>query len=303
MYMASLFKQTAATQRQGIVYPERVILANLSHGSITVKKDGNEKTFVMPAEISVKRAWSSVPGVCNFVDPETNAYFVRTIQSSKGRLETIPFENVDNEFKVLLNTFKKYDREDTVEPLKSIVKNKDTIVAKEIGVETEEEKTDYLTEAKKYVDTYDSFFQLSTYLPGERVIDKLYTRTNTEAANTPSERSWVTLLVNVEPGSLDLLTLMRPQTRGGEINIYLSEIINFLKDKGVKEVILFDNSCSVFFDEDGTEYLDRSIRVRRNNIVNRVSPGKFGGKTKKRRRQKRIKTKNKKRTKKTRKRV
>ena len=293
--MASLFKQTAVTQRQGFVYPERVILANLSHGSITVKKDGNEKTFVMPEGISVKRAWASVPGVCNFVDPETNAYFVRTIQSSKGRLETIPFENVDNEFKVLLNTFKKYDREDTLEPLKSVVKNKDIILAKEIGVETEEEKNDYVDQAGKYINTYDSFFKLSTYLPGERVIDKLYTRTNTEAANTPSERSWVTLLVNVEPGSLDLLTLMRPQTRGGTLDIYLSEIINFLKDKGVKEVILFDNSCSVFLDEDGTEYLDRSIRVRRNNIVNRASPGKFGGKTKKRRRQKRTKNKNKKR--------
>jgi hypothetical protein len=293
--MASLFKQTAVTQRQGFVYPERVILANLSHGSITVKKDGNEKTFVMPEGISVKRAWASVPGVCNFVDPETNAYFVRTIQSSKGRLETIPFENVDNEFKVLLNTFKKYDREDTLEPLKSVVKNKDIILAKEIGVETEEEKNDYVDQAGKYINTYDNFFKLSTYLPGERVIDKLYTRTNTEAANTPSERSWVTLLVNVEPGSLDLLTLMRPQTRGGTLDIYLSEIINFLKDKGVKEVILFDNSCSVFLDEDGTEYLDRSIRVRRNNIVNRASPGKFGGKTKKRRRQKRTKNKNKKR--------
>lgn len=293
--MASLFKQTAVTQRQGIVYPERVILANLSHGSITVKKDGNEKTFVMPEGISVKRAWASVPGVCNFIDPETNAYFVRTIQSSKGRLETIPFENVDNEFKVLLNTFKKYDREDTVEPLKSIIKNKDTIAAEDVGVETEEEKNDYVDQAGKYINTYDSFFQLSTYLPGERVIDKLYTRTNTEAANTPSGRQWVTVLVNVEPGSLDLLTLMRPQTRGGTLDIYLSEIINFLKDKGVKEVILFDNSCSVFLDEDGTEYLDRSIRVRRNNIVNRASPGKFGGKTKKRRRQKRTKNKNKKR--------
>ena len=293
--MASLFKQTAVTERQGIVYPERVILANFSHGSITVKKDGNEKTFVMPEGISVKRAWASVPGVCNFVDPETNAYFVRTIQSSKGRLATIPFENVDNEFKVLLNTFKKYDKEDTVKPLKSILKNSETTTAAALGFETEEEKTSYLEEAKKYSDTYDNFFQLSTYLPGERVIDKLYTRTNTEAANTPSGRSWVTLLVNVEPGSLDLLTLMRPQTRAGEINIYLSEIINFLKDKVVEEIIIFDNSCSVFLDEDGTEYLDRSIRVRRNNIVNRASPGKFGGKTKKRRRQKRSKTKNKKR--------
>ena len=288
--MASLFKQTAATERHGIIYPERVILANFSHGSITVKKDGNEKIFVMPEGISVKRAWASVPGVCNFVDPQTNAYFVRTIKSSKRRLETIPFENVDNEFKVLLNTFKKYDKEDTVEPLKSIVKNKDNILAEEIGVETEEEKNDYIEQVGKYINTYDSFFKLSTYLPGERVIDKLYTRTNTEAANTPSGRKWVTLLVNVDPGSLDLLTLMRPQTRGGTLDIYLSQIIDFLKDKGVKEVILFDNSCSVFLDEDGTEYLDRSIRVRRQNLL-KGSPGKFGGKTKKRRIQKKSKKK------------
>ncbi len=288
--MASLFKQTAATERHGIIYPERVILANFSHGSITVKKDGNEKTFVMPEGISVKRAWASVPGVCNFVDPQTNAYFVRTIKSSKRRLETIPFENVDNEFKVLLNTFKKYDKEDTVEPLKSIVKNKDNILAEEIGVETEEEKNDYIEQVGKYINTYDSFFKLSTYLPGERVIDKLYTRTNTEAANTPSGRKWGTLLVNVDPGSLDLLTLMRPQTRGGTLDIYLSQIIDFLKDKGVKEVILFDNSCSVFLDEDGTEYLDRSIRVRRQNLL-KGSPGKFGGKTKKRRIQKKSKKK------------
>ena len=293
--MASLFKQTAATERQGFVYPERVILANLSHGSITVKKDGNEKTFVMPEGISVKRAWTSVPGVCNFIDPETNAYFVRTIQSYKRRFETMPFENIDHEFKVLLDVFKKYDKKDTLEGLQKMLKNRETLTAEALGFENEEEKTSYLEEAKKYTDTYDNFFQISTYLPGERVIDKLYTRTNTEAVNTPSGRKWVTLLVNVEPGSLDLLTLMRPQTRGGTLDIYLSQIIDFLKDKGVKEVILFDNSCSVFLDEDGTEYLDRSIRVRRNNIINRSSPGKFGGKTKKRRRQKRSKTKNKKR--------
>jgi len=289
MYMASLFKQTAATEREGIIYPERVILANLSHGSITVKKDGTEKTFVMPEGIAVKRAWASVPGVCNFISAETNAYFVRTIQSSKHNLETMPFENVDTKFKIFLDIFKDYDREHTVVgEIKPILKVKKTITTEALGVDTEEEKTDYLEEAKKYVDTYDSFFKISTYLPGDTVIDKLYTRTNKEAVNTPSGREWVTLLVNVEPGSLDLLSLMRTQTRNGETFVYLSDIIKFLKDNGVKEVILFDNSCSVFLDEDGTEYLDRSIRVRRQNVL-KGSPGKFGGKTKKRRRQKRSK--------------
>ena len=295
MYMASLFKQTAATERQGIVYPERVILANLSHGSITVKKDGNEKTFVMPEGIAVKRAWASVPGVCNFISAETNAYFVRTIQSSKHKLETMPFSNVDSEFKVFLDIFKGYDREHTVVgEIKPILKIKKTITLEELGVDTEEEKTDYIDEAEKYVDTYDSFFKISTYLPGDTVIDKRYSRTNSEAVNKPSGREWVSLLVNVEPGSLDLLSLMRTQTRNGETFVYLSDIINFLKDNGVKEVIIFDNSCSIFLDEDGTAYIDSSIRRRRRSVITSSSV-KFGGKTKKRRRQKRSKNKNKKR--------
>ena len=299
--MASIYKETAAIKRQGIVYPKRVILANLSHGSITLKKDGTEKTFVMPDEITVKRPRASVPGVCNFISAETNAYFVRTINSYKHKLETIPFANVDREFKVFLDVFKKYDREHTVVgEIKPMLQKSATITAEEIGLETDEDKKDYLTEAKKYVDTYDSFFKTSTYTPGDIVVDKLFTRTNTEVVNTPSAREWVCILVNL-PGSPDLFTLMVPQTRSGTINIYLSEVINFLKDKGVEEIIIFDNSCSVFMDKDDEQPLDRDIRHRRRTIeyVPAISTGKFGGKTKKRRRQKR--TKNKKR--KTRKRV
>jgi len=293
--MASLFKETAEIKRQGIVYPKRVILANFTHGSITLKKDGTEKTFVMPEGISVKRARSSVPGVCNFISGDVNAYFVRTINSYKKKLEKMPFENVDREFKIFLDVFKKYDKEDTLESLKPMLQKRATITAEEIGVETEEEKADYLTEVKKYVDTYDSFFKISTYLPGDIVVDKLFTRTNEEVVNTPSAKAWVCVLVNL-PGSPDLFTLMVPQTRRGTINIYLSQVINFLKKKGVEEIIIFDNSCSVFMDKDDEQPSDRDIRHRRRTIayVPASSTGKFGGKTKKRSRQKRRKTKNKK---------
>ena len=214
---------------------------------------------------------------------------------TKRNVETMPFENVDMKFKIFLDIFKDYDREHTVvREIKPILKVKKTITTEELGVDTEEEKTEYLDEAKKYVDTYDSFFKISTYLPGDTVIDKRYSRTNSEAVNKPSGREWVSLLVNVEPGSLDLLSLMRTQTRNGETFVYLSDIINFLKDNGVKEVIIFDNSCSIFLDEDGTAYIDSSIRRRRRSVITSSSV-KFGGKTKKRRRQKRSKNKNKKR--------
>ena len=306
--MASLFKETASIKREGIVYPKRVILANFSHGSISIK-DGIEETFIMPEGMSVKRGNASVPGVCNFISGDANAYFAKTINSYKRKLETIPFANIDREFKVILDIFKKYDREDTVEGIKPMLQKRATITAEEIGVETEEEKTYYLTEAKKYVDTYDSFFRMATYLPGERVIDKLFTRTNTEAVNTPSSVEWVCLIINLEnitrPPYQDLFTLMNAQTRGGTINISLSQIVKFLQDKGVEEIIIFDNSCSVFFDEDDEQPSDRDIRHRRRTIeyVPARSTGKFGGKTKKRRRQKRSKNKTKNKTKKSRKRI
>lgn len=308
-----MFKKTAGIVREGIVYPKRVILANFSHGSIDLEKDGTEKTFIMPAGMSVKRGNASVPGVCNFISGDANAYFARTINSYKRKLETMPFTNIDREFKVILDIFKKYDRADTLEAIKPMVQKRGTITAEEMGLETEKEKTDYLTEAKKYVDTYDSFFRLATYLPGERVIDKLFTRTNTEAVNTPSSVEWVCLILNLEnitgPPYQDLFTLIMPQTRGGTIDIPLSQIIEFLQDKGVEEIIIFDNSCSVFFDEDGQQPPDRDIRHRRRTIehVPASSTGKFGGKTKKKRRQQgrknKPKNKPKNKTKKSRKRV
>jgi hypothetical protein len=294
--MASIYKETAAIKRQGIVYPKRVILANFSHGSISLKKDGTENTFIMPAGMSVKRGNASVPGVCNFISGDANAYFARTINSCKRKLETIPFANVDREFKVILDIFKNYDRENTISDFKSMLQKRATITAEEIGVETDEDKKEYLTEAKKYVDTYDSFFKMATYLPGERIIDKLFTRTNTEAVNTPSSVEWVCLIINLTntgPPYQDLFTLMNVQTRGGTLNISLSQIIEFLQDKGVEEIIIFDNSCSVFMDKDGDQPHERDIRHRRRTIeyVPDSSTGKFGGKTKKRRRQKRTKKK------------
>lgn len=294
--MATLFKQTDITKNHGIVYPDRVILSILTHGNITVNKDNSEKTFIMPAGIKMKRGYSSVPGVCNYISNNVNAYFVNTIQQSKQELETIPFENIDNKFRKLLNIFKKYDEQDTVKPLTRFVKYKSQILAQD-----DEQAIEDVIDSERYIDTYDKFYQISTYLPGDKVIDKLYTRTNKEAVNNPSQKAWVTVLNNVD--NIDLFTILRPQTRHGTIEIYLSEIVDYLKNQGVKEIIIFDNSCSVFVKEDlkptdrdiipqdngikfrdytdisGREFTDRDIRKRRRTIENSETV-KFGGNTK-----------------------
>jgi len=292
--MTTIFKQKSIIEREGLVYPKRVILANLSHGAIIIDKKGNEKIFVMPEGISLKRAYASTPGVCNFISPESNADFVRSIRSFKSKLLKPKFNgDLDKKIKILLDVFKKLDNKETVAYFTNFIKERKKMNSQEIKEEEEEEDADEIKdtvmESTRYVHTFDQFYKLSTCLPGETVIDKKFLRTNTEA--TKSE--WVSILINVEPGTLDLLTIMRPQTRAGDTFLYLSDIVNYLKDKGVEEIIIFDFSCSTFIDEEDNEIEDREIRRRRRAL--KSSTTKFGGKKKssktKHRRNKNKKTK------------
>ncbi len=272
--MATLYKPSAEEKREGIHFPKRLIIANFTHGTIMVNKDGTEKTFVVPPNIKIKRAWASVPGACNFVSYDTNALFANYIENSKERLETIPFESVDAEFNVFLSKFKEADKKETLKQMSNIVKEKNNIL--ELG---DEEDIDTLKKATDYVHNFDKFFQLTTYLPGDVVVDKLFTRTNPEVINKTKGREWVMLMINMQGIGNDLITLMRQQTRFGTRDIYLSEIIEYLISEGVEEIIFFDNSCSSFMNIDETAITDdREIRARRRSLLSKSSSTKFGGK-------------------------
>ena len=271
--MATLYKPSAEEKREGIHFPKRLIIANFSHGSITIQEDGTEKTFVVPPNMKIKRAWASVPGVCNFITSETNALFTNYIENSRKRLETIPFDSVDAEFNVFLSKFKEVDKKDTLKELTDMVKSKKDIL--ELG---DESQIDTLMEAERYINNFDKFFQLTTYLPGDVVIDKKFSRTNAEAINKTKGREWVMLMINMSGIGNDLLTLMIKQTRFGNNKIYLSQIIEYLQSEGVEEIIFFDNSCSTFMDEEDNEFNDREIRARRRSLLSKSSSTKFGGK-------------------------
>ncbi len=129
-----------------------------------------------------------------------------------------------------MNVFKKHDKEGPVKRNTYFVKNKSDIFAGD-----DEQEIEDVIDAERYIHTYDKFYKITTYSPGDNVIDKLFTRTNKEAVNRPSQKEWVTVLNNVGSGTIDLFTLMRPQTRHGTIEIYLSEIVDYLI-KNIKRI-------------------------------------------------------------------
>jgi hypothetical protein len=282
--MATIFKTTSAIESKGIQYPKRTLLANLSHGSITIDKRKNPKTFVVPEGISIKRAWASAPGICNFISSSNNLHLVARINENKRDLERTPFSSVDGLINNLLEYFKENDSKEIAKPILS-----------EINAMKRGPPEAFDPDFERYHHGFDKFWNLSTYMPGDTVINKKYERTNSEA----TRREWKCLFLNA-PGisEQDLLTLMRPQLRGdANTFVYLSDIVNYLQSNGVKEIILFDFSCSPFLDENNVEFTDeeREIRYMRNNIMISNSPGKFGGKKRqsrrKRKQNKRKKTK------------
>ena len=92
--------------------------------------------------------------------------------------------------------------------------------------------------------------------------------------------------MNVE-GKPDLITKLKGRSYADkDTNVYLEEIISYLHDKGVKEVILIDLSCSNFEyeleenDENNSEtsISERNTRSIRNNLIKeRLNGGRVGG--------------------------
>jgi hypothetical protein len=280
--MATIYKPTATIERQGIVYPERVILANLSHGAIIVDKTENPKTFVMPEGISMKRGYASVPGICNFISSSNNVTLVAEINKKRRDLERTAFSSLDLIIKPLLDEFKKNDQVAIAKSVTSDVIN------------MRKGREDFDKDYERYHYGYNKFWNLSTYMPGDTVINKKFERTNSET----TRREWRCLFLNSGGAEIDILTLMRPQLRGdANTFVYLSDIVNYLKSNGVKEIIMFDFSCSPFLNENNEDFTEeeRKIRFMRNNIMISNLPGKYGGKKqkslRKRKQNKRKKTK------------
>jgi hypothetical protein len=101
---------------------------------------------------------------------------------------------------------------------------------------------------------------------------------NITALNAMGQPDIHSIIVSERPGA----TMTRGSTKSEEQYLLrLSTIVTFLKEKGVKNIVLFDFSCSEM-----TEGTERDIRNERRNLVKQGLKG--GKKTETRRRRKRL---------------
>jgi hypothetical protein len=268
-------------------WDKTIILFITSHGLIIEEQPEKIKLFTIPDGIIIKRALISTPGECNIVgEQEVNGY-VKLINSLKSEL-TSNRETTQNEaIQKVVDTMEKIDYkeskiiEDEIKELQS--KSKKNKLS-DVDLSRLQVRTGYIHNLNKG-------FNINFFGPGKQILNKTYIRSNLES----TKNDWVIKVLNI-PGQPDLLSFLKIQTRGGDTNITLEEIISFLKSKGVETVILFDLSCSNVADTDLTDVTERSTRRYRRDILNM---GYGGKRLKVKKIKKSMKTKKNKKTRKT----
>jgi hypothetical protein len=236
-------------------YPETLIAVVTCHGVITIDKSDNKPNlFKIPDNMKVIKMSAVTHGVCNFTTPEDVNKFIKMILHKKNKKDLQKgLKNPEKYTKTLSNLYKEIE-EDTV---------KDTMAA----------SSDSNTHIRNtYIHHRDKSYEIITYnRKHPYMINKEYIRNNKSEQNS-SGWDYGIFCLNVE-GKPDLMTKLKGRTYADkDTNVYLEEIVEFLHDKGVKEIILIDLSCSNFeyeVDENNkeTDVSERNTRSIRYNLL------------------------------------
>ena len=246
-------------------YPKKVIVVVTCHGLITIDKSDNEPNlFKIPDNMKVIKMSAVTHGVCNFTNDQDVNKFIKMIIHKKNKTELKKgLKNPEKYTETLANLYKEIEA-DTV---------KDAFNA------TPDSNSDI---RNTYNHHRDKSYEIITYNHKHPyMINKEYIRNNKSEQNS-SQWDYGIYCLNVE-GKPDLITKLKGRTYADkDTTIYLKEILDFLHDKGVKEIILLDLSCSNFeyqVDENNkeTEVSERNTRSIRSNLIKGKLNGGGGG--------------------------
>jgi hypothetical protein len=238
-------------------YPKTVIVVVTCHGVIAIDKTDNEPNlFKIPDNMKVVKMSSVTPGICNLTMDEDVDKFIQIILDKKNK----------KDMKKGLKNPEKYAK-----TLGDLYKTIEVDTVKGLYTASPDSNTDL---RKTFIHHRNKSYKIITYNRNHPyMINKEYIRNNKNEQNS-SGWDFGIFCLNVE-GKPDLITKLKGRSYSDkDSNVYLEEIISYLHEKGVKEVILIDLSCSNFeyeLDENDeknseTSISERNTRSIRNNL-------------------------------------
>ena len=218
-----------------------VVLLITTHGAIIQEEDMKPvNTFVVPDGITIKRGLVGVPGVCNFLSDDDIEPISNLINEGRTGLINDNSETQSETMIKIMNSIKKFDT-DLLDEMRTqmddLIKKKEE--KKNFTKEDEDftnEDEDLLTEIVDYINNFDKGFQFNIFESSERILNKRY------QDEPDNKNNWFIKVINSKVDSVEGIELMSYLHK---TEITLQEIVDFLKTKEVKTIIIFDLSCSI----------------------------------------------------------
>jgi hypothetical protein len=280
-------------------YPETVILAVTTHGEIltfiTADRMHAPVTFELPEGMSLKKVSAVAPGVCNIMHTMDADEYIQDIINWVKTLKPkeLLTEDIGSE---VASYLREEDYENEYIPISRKIHDNRRKKNRKFTQNDEDEDEDEDKELVRYLDNWNKNYKQGSYSnpakrlrsstinpPKTRVLNKIYAREN---STEQFEGVWDFQIIALNVvGYPDIMREIEGRSHKGSSSVFLDEIVNFLHDKGVKNIILIDLSCSSF-DDEYNEMDDRTVRLLQRELL---SKGLHGGKKKTRRVRKTVK--------------
>lgn len=214
-------------------YPETAIVTIASHGLIKLERKpsytlADVPKFTVPAGMKIIKYSEVPPGTCNMMTDDKLDEYIEYIS-----LQELDKQNMRDAFDIV---------QDMVPTFKE---KKQEIVTGQIRLRSAEKDKDINT----YVHSYDKGYLTGLFNAGDTMLNKTYT---TEVEWRHVLYDWQIVLLNAV-GQPDLFKLLSPEGRrhhGDSGHITLEQMVMHLRENGVRNIVLFDFSCSNYLDSE-----------------------------------------------------
>jgi len=287
-------------------YPETAVILITCHGKMKVKATNFEHySFHVPDNMSLTILNAVAPGICNFLESkDANDFATKLIKKIKEDEEGVHLLESDPSAFVnsLINTLKEYDKN-----------MKNDVIYHNLRLKNVERDID----EEEYIHHDDKSYNIFSFASGDEVTNKEYSRNNSTEKNKGEWDFKINVMNAI--GFPELIEIITGRSNQDEdVIVNLEEIVNYLKEQGVKNIVFFDLTCSPFVsvseskksslmdiedseddndnDEENIENQRIVRRIRREHISKTMSKKAGGKKTKKQKQSRKRKQSRKKRT-------
>ena len=239
---------------------DNAVIQITTHGNVMLKHSLMDPAeFVVPNDMTLIYISVAAPGVCNLLTSETSYEYRRTIMENLNDINNkLNLITDDTDLKELETYFKEFSRP---------FRNRDTVVEYNPLIK-EKNRNPFDTE---FVYTFDRTYDVTIYKSGDIIRNKIYSRRDKETLFKPSYFDYkINMFSN--SGTSDLMIdlsgkIPNANTPSSMSQTTLQHLLFFLKKQGIKNVVIFDFSCSLF-DMDGKDVeKPREIRSIRRDII------------------------------------